>query len=92
MNSRENWQQVSFILRLERGHFDGRFNGEVVMADGRRVNLADGTYEVRAWISPGGQVTRGRITKIQTHESVHFQTGDRIAKFIDSIINNAEAI
>lgn len=92
MNSGENWQYLSFILRLERGHFDGQFNGEIVMADGRRLNMADGTYKVRAWVSADRRVTRGQITQTQTNVSVHFQTGDRIAKFIDSIINKPDSI
>jgi hypothetical protein len=86
LNTRDKRQQVSFVLRVMRGPTDGEFNGEIAMADGRRLNLADGMYKVQAWMSPDGGVTRGQVTRIPTNESVYFQTGDRIAKFVRSII------
>ena len=81
-----------FVLRVERGRSNGEFSGRAAMADGRLLNLGNGTYKVRAWISPDGRVTRGRVMQSETGATFHFQTGDRIGGFVEAVIENISSI
>ncbi len=75
-------QYVSFILHIEDDHDDVEFNGKVVMADGRRVELANGSYLVRVWVDREAEMIRGTIRHEGTGRKIHFQTGDRVGEFV----------
>jgi len=92
LTANEEGRRVSFIIRMEKSDVEGQFRGGVQMSDGRAVTLAAGVYQVRAWMTAEGRITRGKITRAHSSETVHFQTGDRIADFINAVIENKDAL
>jgi hypothetical protein len=80
---------LSFVLKIDEGALDSHFNGRIVMADGRRVELATGAYLVRVWIEDQTGGVRGVIRNEETKEKVRFQSGDRLAAFIQNSLKNS---
>jgi hypothetical protein len=75
---------LSFVLRIDEGAFESQFNGQIILSDGRRVELLAGSYLVRVWLGDEGDCVRGVIRNESTKERIRFQSGDRLASFIQS--------
>lgn len=78
----------SFVLRIEEGQSGSIFNGQIVLADGQKVGLAEGSYRVRVWLEPEGEIVRGMIHHEQTDQQIRFQSGDRVAEFIRACLKH----
>ena len=62
------------------------FNGQVIMADGSNVGLANGSYTVRVWVDAENKSVRGSIRREESDQTIRFQSGDRIGEFIRSCL------
>ena len=65
---------------------DGTFNGQVIMSDGRKIGLADGSYVVRVRVDSDGGLMRGTICHEQSGQRIHFQSGDHVGEFIHNFL------
>ncbi|NIS81348.1 MAG: hypothetical protein GTO14_14350 [Anaerolineales bacterium] len=90
MKNREIGHYVTFNLRVHRTGENKTFNGQVLLTDGRKVGLSDGSYIVRVWVEQDGELVRGAITHEQTGRSIRFQSGDRVAEFIRGCLADQE--
>lgn len=72
----------SFVLRIDEITLTSQFNGQIVLADGRVVELEAGTYSVRVWMEDADGCVRGIIRNEASKERIRFQSGDRLASFI----------
>lgn len=82
MNNQPEGHYVSFHLNVKGGEQDAVFCGTVIMADGRKIGLADGSYFVRVWTEPDRQLVRGTINLEGTEQVIRFQSGDKVGNFI----------
>jgi len=73
---------LSFTLYVAKGKQASAFNGRLVFADGRQVQVERGSYTVRLWVEPNGGLARGTIRHAETGQLIHFQSSGRIAEFI----------
>ncbi|NIM94491.1 MAG: hypothetical protein GTO18_12385 [Anaerolineales bacterium] len=65
---------------------DGFFNGQVIMSDGRKIGLAEGSYVVRVRVDSDGGLTRGSICHEESGQQIHFQSGDQVYEFVQSFL------
>lgn len=87
MGAQTSGQYTSFVLGIkEDRNGDVTFNGRVVMPDGRKIGLADGSYLVRVWIAPEAELMRGTITHERSGQQIHFQSGDPLSEFIHECV------
>lgn len=91
MGSPPEGRYISFVLRVNSGGEDAVFNGQIALADGRKVGLADGSYVVRVWVDPDGHRIRGAIRGEKTGRTLRFQSGDRVAEFIRGCLSHPPA-
>lgn len=83
MDSQSQGRYISFILKVKEGsEQDANFNGQVIMSDGRKIGLANGSYLVRVWLEPDDELIRGTISHEQSSQQIHFQSGDRVGEFV----------
>jgi hypothetical protein len=90
LRNQETGRYVTFNLRVHSAGADKTFNSQVVLTDGRKVGLSDGSYIVRVWVEQNGGLVRGAITHEQTGSSIRFQSGDRVAEFIRGCLADQE--
>jgi len=80
---------LTFSLRVDQTGESDAFNGQVVLADGRKIGLAAGSYIVRVWLESQSRL-RGAIIQEQTGNSIRFQSGDHVAEFIKGCLSDQE--
>jgi hypothetical protein len=76
----------SFILRVNSSWNGTTFNGQIVLSDGRRVSLTEGTYSIRVWLDETNHWVRGTIHDEKRGATLHFQSGDRVSEFMRDLL------